>query len=80
MSFKVGDTGIITFGNGTTSRVKIVKVQTYGSMPSDYFLEYEKGETNRPLSHPDFVRYDEGEKIDVFPLPEGLLERVFTKD
>lgn len=80
MSFKTGDTGVITFGNGTTSRVRISKIHTYSSMPTDYVLTYEDDETNRPLVHPDFVVYEDNKKIDSFPLPEGLLVQVFTKD
>jgi len=80
MELKTGDTGVITFGNGTTARVRISKIQTYSYLPTDYILTYEDGETNRPLIHPDFVEYEENKKIESFPLPEGLLEQVFTKD
>lgn len=80
MNLKEGDTGTIEFGNGTTARVKISKIHTYSFMPTDYILTYERDETNRPLVHPDFVSYSDGEKIESFPLPEGLVERVFTKD
>jgi hypothetical protein len=80
MSFKTGDTGVITFGNGTTSRVRISKIHNYSFMPTDYVMTYMNDETNRPLIHPDFVTYNDGDKIDSFPLPEGLLEQVFIKD
>lgn len=72
--YKKGDTGTITFGNGTTSKVVITSVQTYPSsgMPADIFFTYQESETNRPLKHPDFG--------DSFPLPEGLADQVFTKD
>lgn len=74
MNLNINDTGIITFGVGDTSKVKVVDVQTYPStgLPTDYWFWYLDDETNRPLVHPDF-----DEK---FPLPEGLMEMVFTKD
>ncbi len=42
--FNEGDTGIITFGNGSTARVRITKVSTYSFMPTDYILTYEDDE------------------------------------
>jgi len=55
--FNEGDTGIITFGNGSTARVRITKVSTYSFMPTDYILTYEDDETNRPLVHPDLSHF-----------------------
>ena len=74
MELKAGDTGIITFGDNTTAKVKVEEVQTYPSsgMPSDVFFSYQKGETNQQLKHPDTE--------DMFPLPQFLVEQVFTKD
>lgn len=82
MRVKVGDTGIIEFGNGTTSRVRITKIYTYPStgMPTDIVLTYEDDETNRPLVHPNFVQNEDGKKIESFPLPEDIFEQVFMKD
>ena len=74
MELKEGDTGIITFGDGTTAKVKLEKIQKYPSsgMPNDYFFTYQKGEVNKQIKHPEF-----GEE---FPLPEFLVQQVFTKD
>jgi hypothetical protein len=74
MNLKQGDTGVITFGDNTTAKVKVEKVQDYPSagLPSDYFFSYQEGETNRQIVHPDIK--------DMFPLPEFLVEKVFTKD
>lgn len=49
-----GRTGVITFGDGSTSKIKVVDVETYTYLPTDYWLEYAEGETNKPLVHPDY--------------------------
>lgn len=49
-----GKTGILTFGDNTLAKIKVVKKQTYSSMPNDYWLEYQEGETNRQIVHPDY--------------------------
>lgn len=82
MRVKVGDTGIITFGDETTSRVVISKIHTYPAtgMPADIVLTYLDDETHRPLVHPDFIEHIDGRKVESFPLPEEIFEQVFLKD
>lgn len=50
--------GTITFGDGTSAKVELVKEQTYSSLPSDYWLKYQEGETNKQLIHPGFGKED----------------------
>ena len=71
----VGDLGIITWGDKTTSKVKIVGIETYSLMPTDFWLEYMDTEQNRPLIHPDYGKED----IIKAPilLPEGLMDLVY---
>jgi hypothetical protein len=71
---KKGTTGTITWGNGTTSKVKLEDILTYPSsgMPADYLFSYDENETLRPLIHEKFNG--------LFPLPEGLVSMVFTED
>lgn len=49
-----GKTGILTFGDGTTAKIEVVKKQTYNTMPSDYWLKYAEGETNKQIIHSDY--------------------------
>ena len=51
-----GKTGTLTFGDGSSAKVIFVAKDNYpaSGMPSDYWLEYAKGETNKSLVHPDF--------------------------
>lgn len=72
MNLKINDIGTLLFGDNTTARVKVVKIDTYSYMPDDYWFSYLEEETNRQLNHPDFP--------DMFPLPIGLVELVFKKD
>jgi hypothetical protein len=72
---KIGDLGIIKWGNGTTSKVRIVDVETYSFMSTDYWLEYLDTEENRPLIHPDYGKEDII-KSQIL-LPEGLMDLVY---
>ena len=71
---KEGTTGTLTFGDGATSRVELVKILTYpaSGMPSDYLFKYEEGETHRPLIHVSFK--------DSFHLPEMIVLMYFKED
>lgn len=75
---KIGQTGTITWGNGTTSKVIISHIDTYSCLPTDYWLSYAEGETNRPIVHPDFGKLDliKTELV----LPEGLMDMSFAPD
>lgn len=72
MDFQVGDKGIITFGDETTSKVEVTKIQTYpiSGMPPDVFFTYQEGEFHQPIKHPI---------LGLLVLPIGLAEKVFTK-
>jgi hypothetical protein len=74
MNLKEGDTGVITFGDNTTAKVKVVEVVDYhaSGMPTDIFFTYAENETNKKIKHPTL-----GEK---FPLPIGIVNLVFVKD
>jgi hypothetical protein len=80
MNLNQNDTGILKFGDNTTARVKVVSVDhsRSGMFPTNYWFEYEDGETNRQIVHPDLG------KIDLIKssilLPEGLVTMVFIKD
>jgi len=75
-----GDLGTLTFGDNSTARVEFVSKQTYPAtgMPSDYWLKYAEGETNRKLVHPDFGTSPliESEIL----LPDFLFDKVVTMD
>ena len=73
-----GQTGTITWGDGKTSKVEVVDVESYSVMPTDYWFKYRDEETYRPLIHPDFGKEDYI-KSEIL-LPEGLVDLVFTKD
>jgi hypothetical protein len=46
---EIGSTGTLTFGDGTSAKVRLVDVDNIA-----YWLEYVEGETNRQIIHPDF--------------------------
>lgn len=75
-----GATGTITFGDNSTAKVKLVERQTYpaSGMPTDYWLEYAEGETNKKLVHPDFGT-SSLIKSEIL-LPEFLFEQVVVAD
>lgn len=72
------NTGTIRWADGTTSRVVIKEVVTYSWLPADYWIDYEPGESHRPLVHPDWGT-KEGIKAPIL-LPEELFFRSFTRD
>jgi hypothetical protein len=80
MNLNQNDTGILKFGDNTTARVKVVSVEhsRSGMFPTDYWFEYEDGETNRQIIHPDLGSLDIIKSSIV--LPEGLVAMVFIKD
>lgn len=51
MTLQVGQTGTMNWADGTSSKVKVVGVESYSFMPTDYWFEYEQGETNKQLVH-----------------------------
>jgi len=78
MTLQVGQTGTMNWADGTSSKVKVVGVESYSFMPTDYWFEYEQGETNKQLVHPDFGKSD-FIKAEIL-LPEGLIDYIFTPD
>jgi hypothetical protein len=80
MNLNQNDTGILKFGDNTTARVKVVSVEhsRSGMFPTNYWFEYEEGETNRKIVHPDLGKIPIIKSSVV--LPEGLVTMVFTKD
>jgi len=79
MDLKENDTGVIKFGDGTSSKVYVVAIDNYRSgLPTDYWFEYQEEETHRPIIHPDLGKSDTIKSSIV--LPEVLVYMVFTKD
>lgn len=80
MVIEAGKTGVLSFGDGSKSRVKLVEIEysKSGMFPTDYWLEYAEDETHRPLVHPDFGKNDII-KTEIL-LPEFLFQQVFTLD
>ena len=78
MILQVGQTGTMNWQDGTSSRVRVVDKDTYTHMPTDYWFEYEEGETNKQLVHPDFGN-STLIKAEIL-LPEGLIDYIFTPD
>jgi hypothetical protein len=78
--YKENQTGIITFGDKTTSKVIISKIITCSSsgMPNDIVFKYQDNETHRPLTNPVLVKL--GHEEGTFNLPEGLADMVFKAD
>lgn len=72
MHLELNSTGTLKFGDGTTARVEIVKIDTYTYLPTDYWFKYLDGETNQQLKH-DIEK-------DRFPLPYGLVVQVYKPD
>lgn len=73
-------TGTITFGDNTTSKVEIVAIKTYpaSGMSSDIIFKYQENETHRPLTNPALIQL--GHEEGTFNLPEGLADMVFKAD
>lgn len=73
-------TGTITFGDKTTSKVVITSVVTYpaSGMPNDIVFKYQENETHRPLTNPALIQL--GHEEGTFNLPEGLADMVFKAD
>ena len=75
---KKGQTGTLNWGKNETSRVKIVDIDTYSSLPSDVWMEYLDDETHRPLVHPEFGA-SPIIKASIL-LPAAVVDMVFTPD
>lgn len=73
-----GKTGIITWGDKSTSKVIVKEVETHSWVPTDYWLDYADGESNKPIIHPDYG-IKEIIKAPIL-LPEALFFRVFKAD
>ena len=44
---EIGQISTITFNDNTTAKIKLVHIDTYSTMPSDYWFDYVDGETNK---------------------------------
>ena len=77
MNINVGDKGVLTFGDNTKARVKVVDIDTHSYVPTDYWFEYEEGETNKQIVHPEFGKQSYIKSSVV--LPETLVSMVFKK-
>jgi hypothetical protein len=80
MNLQENDKGTLSFGDGSSARVYIMEIEhsRSGMFPSDYWFEYEEGETNRQIVHPDF-----GKSLIIkssIVLPEELVSMIFKKD
>jgi hypothetical protein len=65
---EIGSTGTLTFGDGTSAKVRLVAVDDLA-----HWLEYIEGETNRQIIDPrlgfiTFVKAEIGLPTDIFPL------------
>ena len=80
MNLNQNDTGVLKFGDNSTARVKVVSIDysPSGFLSTDYWFEYEEGETNRQIVHPDLGKTPIIKSSIV--LPEKLVELVFVKD
>lgn len=78
--YKVNQIGVVTFGDKTTSRVKIIHIDTYpaSGMPNDLVFQYLEEETHRPLVNHVLEQF--GHPKGSFNLPEGLADMVFKID
>lgn len=81
MNYKVGDTGFISWADSTKSKVIIKEINHMNFfVNADIWLDYEEGETNRPLIHEMY----EDDEIDYVRYPiltwAPVLDKVFTKD
>lgn len=72
----IGQNCIIDFGDNGTAKIRLVAIDTYSSMPSDYWFEYREGETNKQLIHPDYNPESKGFIKAEILLPYGLVNRV----
>jgi hypothetical protein len=75
---KVGQNCTLKYGDNTSAKIELVAIDTYSSMPSDYWFRYKDGETNKKLVHPDFGKEDYI-KAEIL-LPEGLVRMIITED
>lgn len=78
MRLEIGQTGTMKWQDGTSAKVKVVGKETYSTMPTDYWFEYQEGETNKQLVHPDYGKHD-FIKSEIL-LPEGLIGHLFVPD
>lgn len=67
----IGKTGTMKFRDGSTAKVRVVDIKHYRMFPSDYWLEYMEGETNKKLIHHDYGK-NNSIKSEIL-LPEVLL-------
>ena len=77
-NYTIGTTGTIKFGDNSIAKVIIKNIDTYSYMPTDYWLDYQEGEMNKQLVHPEYGS-NPIIKAEIL-LPEGLLDKVFTPD
>ena len=70
MDLQVGDTGTLTYSDGTSSKVIVVEEPI--SLLGTTWFSYDESEKNRPITYDLFP--------DKFPLPYFIVKEAFTKD
>ena len=75
---EIGQISTITFNDNTTAKIKLVHIDTYSTMPSDYWFDYVDGETNKQLIHPEYLKNPIIKSPIVLPI--GLVELIIKPD
>ncbi len=75
---EIGQISTITFNDNTTAKIKLVHIDTYSTMPSDYWFDYVDGETNKQLIHPEYLKSSIIKSPIVLPI--GLVELIVKSD
>lgn len=75
---EIGQISTITFNDNTTAKIKLVHIDTYSTMPSDYWFDYVDGETNKQLIHPEYLKSSIIKSPIVLPI--GLVELIIKPD
>lgn len=75
---EIGQISTITFNDNTTAKIKLVHIDTYSTMPSDYWFDYVDGETNKQLIHPEYLENPIIKSPIVLPI--GLVELIIKPD
>ena len=75
---EIGQISTITFNDNTTAKIKLVHIDTYSTMPSDYWFDYVDGETNKQLIHPEYLKSSIIKSPIVLPI--GLVELIIKSE
>ncbi len=75
---EIGQISTITFNDNTTAKIKLVHIDTYSTMHSDYWFDYVDGETNKQLIHPEYLKSSIIKSPIVLPI--GLVELIIKPD